>query len=251
MIFLPAIDLKGGLCVRLVRGEMETAVVFNDDPADQARVFEDAGCRWLHVVDLDGAFAGRPMNIAAVEAILAATKMRVELGGGIRDMETAGRWLDQGVDRVVLGSAAVNDPAFAREACRAWPRRVAIGIDARDGMVAVHGWASATKVKAADLARSFEADGPAAIIYTDIARDGTMEGPNIAATTALAEAVTTPVILSGGISSMDDLATVRTAGHGSVAGVICGRAIYEGRVDPGAAVALLSGAATPEAYRRC
>lgn len=251
MIFLPAIDLKDGRCVRLVRGDMETAVVFNDDPADQARMFAEAGCRWLHVVDLDGAFAGRPVNAAAVEAILSATHLRIELGGGIRDMETARRWLDCGVDRVVLGSAAVSDPAFAREACRTWPRRVAIGIDARDGMVAVHGWASATKVKAADLARSFEADGPAAIIYTDIARDGTMEGPNIAATTALAEAVTTPVILSGGIASMDDLAAVKTAGDGLVAGIICGRAIYEGRVDPGAAAALLSGDETLRAEHRC
>lgn len=241
MIFLPAIDLKDGRCVRLVRGEMDTAVVFNDDPADQARIFADAGCSWLHVVDLDGAFAGRPVNADAVEAILSATDLRVELGGGIRDMETVERWLDCGVHRVVLGSAAVNDPSFAREACRAWPRRVAIGIDARDGHVAVHGWSYATEVTAADLARSFEADGPAAIIYTDITRDGTMEGPNIEATTGLAASVSTPVILSGGISSMDDLATVKEVGDGLVAGIICGRAVYEGKVDPAAAVEMLSG----------
>ena len=240
MIFFPAIDLKDGHCVRLVRGKMDSATVFAQAPAAQAATFARAGCTWLHVVDLDGAFAGCPVNTAAVDAILRATPAKVQLGGGIRALGTVRAWLERGVHRVILGTAAVNDPEFVRQACRAFPGRVALGIDARAGRVAVSGWAETTVIAALDLARRFEADGPAAIIYTDISRDGAMTGPNIDATLALARAVRTPVIASGGVSGMDDLVAMCDRGAGILEGVICGRAIYEGRVDAAAAVRLLA-----------
>jgi phosphoribosylformimino-5-aminoimidazole carboxamide ribotide isomerase len=240
MIFFPAIDLKDGCCVRLVRGEMDSATVFGETPGPQAAAFWEAGCSWLHVVDLDGAFAGRPVNTAAVDAILRASPAKVQLGGGIRGMATVRQWLDRGVHRVILGTAAVNDPDFVREACLAFPGRVAIGIDARDGRVAVDGWADTTEVSAFDVAFAFEDAGPAAIIYTDISRDGAMSGPNIESTLMLARAVRTPVILSGGVSGMDDLRAIRAQGAGVLEGVICGRAIYEGRVNAEAAASLLA-----------
>ena len=240
MIFLPAIDLKDGQCVRLVHGAMESATVFDADPAARARLFAAAGCDWLHVVDLNGAFAGRPVNADAVAAIVAASGMKVELGGGIRDLVTVQRWLSAGVERVVLGTAAVKNPALVIDACRAFPGRVAVGIDARDGRVAVEGWAEAPDIAVLDLARRFEDAGVAALIHTDIARDGAMQGPDIAATVALARAISIPVILSGGVSSMADLARIRAEGGDVLAGVISGRAVYDGRVDPAAAVRLLA-----------
>lgn len=243
MIFYPAIDLKNGQCVRLLRGEMDSATVFNDDPASQARAFEAAGCAWLHVVDLNGAFEGQPVNAGAVEAILDAVGMKVQLGGGIRDMKTVEGWLNRGLSRVILGTAAVRDPALVREACKAFPGRVAVGIDARDGRVAVEGWARVSDITALDLAKRLEDAGAAVLIYTDIARDGAMEGPNIEATMALAGAVSTPVIASGGVSSMEDLAALKAAGEGVIDGAISGRALYDGRIDPAAAVALLAGGA--------
>ncbi len=239
MIFYPAIDLKDGACVRLVRGDMATATVFNADPAAQAREFVAAGCRWIHVVDLNGAFAGRPVNAAAVAAIVEAAGIPVQLGGGIRDMATIARWLGGGVSRVVLGTAAVRTPDLVEEACRAFPGRIAVGIDARDGEAAIEGWAEPAGIAAVDLARRFQDAGVAAIVYTDIARDGAMEGPNIAATLALARAVASPIIASGGVSSMADLRALKAAAGDAVAGVICGRALYDGRIDPAQAVALL------------
>ncbi len=243
MIFFPAIDLKAGQCVRLVHGDMNQATVFNDNPAAQAKAFADAGCTWLHMVDLDGAFAGKPANAEAVTAVLSAVDIRVQLGGGIRDMKTIEGWLGRGLERVILGTVAVRDPTLVRQACKAFPGRVALGIDARDGFVAVEGWAEATTLKTAELAKQFEDAGAAALIYTDIGRDGAMRGPNLEATLALAEAVAIPVILSGGVSSMDDLRAVMASGHGKLEGVISGRAVYDGRIDPRAAVALLAEAA--------
>ncbi len=239
MDFFPAIDLKDGQCVRLLRGEMNRATVFNDDPAAQAADFAARGVRWLHVVDLNGAFAGRPVNAAAVEAILAAVDIPIQLGGGIRDLRTVGLWLDKGVRRVILGTAAVRDPDLVRTACARHPGRVAVGIDARDGRVAVEGWAEVSELGVLDLARRFEDAGVAALIHTDIARDGAMRGPNIAATVALAEQISIPVILSGGVASMADLAAARAAAGDRLAGVISGRAVYDGRIDPAAAQALL------------
>ncbi|HSO41786.1 MAG TPA: 1-(5-phosphoribosyl)-5-[(5-phosphoribosylamino)methylideneamino]imidazole-4-carboxamide isomerase [Rhodospirillales bacterium] len=239
MIFYPAIDLKDGACVRLVRGEMASATVFNADPAAQAREFAAAGCRWIHVVDLNGAFAGKPVNAAAVATVVEAAGIPVQLGGGIRDMATIARWLENGVSRVVLGTAAVRTPALVDEACRAYPGRIAVGIDARDGEAAIEGWAEPGGIAAIDLARRFQDAGVAAIVYTDISRDGAMEGPNIAATLALARTVASPVIASGGVSSMADLRALKAAGGNTIAGVICGRALYDGSVDPAAAVALL------------
>jgi phosphoribosylformimino-5-aminoimidazole carboxamide ribotide isomerase len=241
MILYPAIDLKDGKCVRLLRGEMDAATVFNDDPAAQARAFEAAGCRWLHLVDLDGAFAGRAVNGAAVEAILAAVSIPAQLGGGIRDIEAIEGWLDRGVARVILGTAAVRDPALVRRAARAHPGRVAVGIDARGGRVAVAGWAETTELCALDLARRVEDAGVAAIVYTDIDRDGALGGPNVAATAALARAVAIPVIASGGVSSLDDLRALRDCGA-PLDGVISGRALYDGRIDPAEAQRLLDGA---------
>lgn len=239
MILYPAIDLKDGQCVRLLRGDMEQATVFGDDPAAQARSFVEAGCRWLHLVDLDGAFAGAPRNARAVEAILSAVDIPVQLGGGIRDMATIEAWLAKGIARVILGTAAVRDPGLVRTAAAAFPGRVAVGIDARDGMVAVEGWAETTNLSARDLAVSFEQAGVAAIIYTDIDRDGAMQGPNVAATATLAREVSIPVIASGGVSSLADLSALKDSGA-PLDGAISGRAIYEGALDLRAALALLS-----------
>ncbi|MCP5364339.1 MAG: 1-(5-phosphoribosyl)-5-[(5-phosphoribosylamino)methylideneamino]imidazole-4-carboxamide isomerase [Hyphomicrobiales bacterium] len=240
MIFFPAIDLKHGQCVRLQRGEMDSAQVFNTDPAAQARAFADAGCRWLHIVDLDGAFAGSPRNAEAVDDILEAIDIPAQLGGGIRDLPTIEAWLDKGVRRVILGTAAVRDPELVRRACAAYPGRIAVGIDARNGYAATDGWAETTDVLALDLAKRFEDFGVAAIIHTDIARDGVLTGPNVEGTLALARSVRTPVIASGGVSSMDDLNTLKDVGQGLLEGVISGRAIYDGRIDPRAAAALLA-----------
>ncbi|MEO8243840.1 MAG: 1-(5-phosphoribosyl)-5-[(5-phosphoribosylamino)methylideneamino]imidazole-4-carboxamide isomerase [bacterium] len=229
MILYPAIDLKDGQCVRLLRGEMSAATVFGDDPAAQAARFAAAGCQWLHLVDLNGAFAGVPVNAAAVDAILAAVKVPCQLGGGIRDMATIEMWLAKGLARVILGTVAVEDPDLVRQAARAFPGQVAVGIDARKGMVATKGWATETTIHATDLARSFEDAGVAAIIYTDIDRDGAMQGPNIPATEALARAVSIPVIASGGVSSLTDLMALRDTGV--IAGAISGRALYDGAID--------------------
>lgn len=242
MIFFPAIDLKAGQCVRLVHGDMEQATVFNDNPAAQARAFANAGCTWLHMVDLDGAFAGKPENADAVSAVLDAVDVKVQLGGGIRDMKTIENWLARGLARVILGTVAVRDPDLVVDACKAFPGQVALGIDARDGFVAVQGWAEATELRTEELAKRFEDAGAAALIFTDIGRDGAMQGPNLDATLALANAVEIPVILSGGVSSMDDLETVKARG-GNLAGVISGRAVYDGRIDPTQAVRLLAEAA--------
>jgi phosphoribosylformimino-5-aminoimidazole carboxamide ribotide isomerase len=239
MILYPAIDLKDGQCVRLLRGEMDMATVFGDDPAAQAARFEAAGCEWLHLVDLNGAFAGVPVNARAVEAILARVRVPVQLGGGIRDMATVEMWLARGLARVILGTVAVEDPALVRAAARAFPGRVAVGIDARGGRVATRGWAEETDVMVTDLARSFEDAGVAAIIYTDILRDGAMTGPNIEATAALAHAVTIPVIASGGVASLADLIALRDTGV--IAGAISGRALYDGAIDLQEALARLAG----------
>ncbi|KFI30806.1 1-(5-phosphoribosyl)-5-[(5-phosphoribosylamino)methylideneamino]imidazole-4-carboxamide isomerase [Paenirhodobacter enshiensis] len=237
MILYPAIDLKDGHCVRLLRGDMDKATVFGDDPAAQAAKFEAAGCEWLHLVDLNGAFAGAPVNATAVEAILARIKVPAQLGGGIRDMKTIETWLSKGLARVILGTVAVENPDLVREAARAFPGQVAVGIDARGGRVATKGWAEETEVMVTDLARSFEDAGVAAIIYTDILRDGAMKGPNIAATEELARAVSIPVIASGGVSSVGDLIALRDTG--AIAGAISGRALYDGAIDLTAALAAL------------
>ncbi len=239
MILYPAIDLKDGQCVRLLRGAMDAATVFGDDPAAQARAFAAAGCAWLHLVDLDGAFAGRPVNAAAVEAILAAVAVPVQLGGGIRDRATIEAWLARGVRRVILGTVALRDPGLVRDAAAAHPGQVAVGIDARDGKVAVEGWAETSDVTAVDLARRFEDAGVAALIYTDIERDGALQGPNVAATAALARAVAIPVIASGGIASLDDLRALKASGA-PLDGAISGRALYERRIDLAEAVRLLA-----------
>ncbi|MEM6897363.1 MAG: 1-(5-phosphoribosyl)-5-[(5-phosphoribosylamino)methylideneamino]imidazole-4-carboxamide isomerase [Pseudomonadota bacterium] len=229
MILYPAIDLKDGQAVRLVRGEMDQATVFSDSPADQAKAFEAAGCQWLHLVDLNGAFAGHPVNGLAVEAILAAVNVPAQLGGGIRDMATIAAWLEKGLVRVILGTVAVEEPALVREAARAFPGKVAVGLDARKGRVATRGWAEETDILVTDLAKSFEDAGVAAIIYTDIDRDGAMGGPNVAATEALAKAVSIPVIASGGVSSLADLVALRDTGV--ISGAISGRALYDGAID--------------------
>ena len=237
MILYPAIDLKDGQCVRLLKGDMDAATVFGDDPAAQAATFEAAGCDWLHLVDLNGAFAGRPVNAAAVEAILSRVTVPCQLGGGIRDMATIETWLSKGLARVILGTVAVEDPDLVRTAARAFPGKVAVGLDARKGLVATRGWATETDMRVTDLARSFEDAGVAAIIYTDIDRDGAMQGPNVAATEGLARAVDIPVIASGGVSSMDDLLALRDTGV--IAGAISGRALYDGALDLGAALRAL------------
>jgi len=239
MILYPAIDLKDGKCVRLLRGEMDRATVFGDDPAAQARAFAAAGCAWLHLVDLDGAVAGRPVNRDAVAAVLDAVEIPVQLGGGIRDRDTLEQWLAAGVARVVLGTAAVRDPDFVRAAAGAHPGRVAVAIDARGGRVAVEGWAETTPITASDLAARFEDAGVAAIVYTDIDRDGAMEGPNVGATAALARATRIPVIASGGIGSIADLRALKDCGA-PLDGVIAGRALYERRIDLPSAVGLLA-----------
>ena len=241
MIIFPAIDLKDGKVVRLLRGDMEQAKVFNDDPVAQAESFAGAGFSWLHVVDLDGAFAGRPVNRDAVQDILSRTRLPVQLGGGIRDIVTVERWLDLGVTRVILGTAAVRDPDFVRAACRQFPGRVVVGIDARGGRVAVQGWAETSDLAAEELAKRFEDAGVAAIVYTDIERDGAMEGVNLEATAALAERVSTPLIASGGVGSLDDIAALIAIAEAGIEGVIVGRALYDGRVDPKSALALAAG----------
>ena len=239
MILFPAIDLKNGQCVRLRQGDMEQATVFNDDPAAQAAAFEAQGFRWLHVVDLDGAFAGRPRNGEAVDAILRAVRFPVQLGGGVRDMATLEAWLAKGVARVIIGTAAVRDPAFVRAAARAHPGRVVVGIDARDGMVAVEGWAETSTLSAAELGRRFEDAGVAAIVYTDIARDGMLQGVNWEGTLALADALAIPVIASGGLASMDDVERLTRPDAAKLAGAITGRALYDGRIDVARALAML------------
>lgn len=240
MILYPAIDLKDGKCVRLLRGDMDKATVFGHDPAAQAQKFVQAGCEWLHLVDLNGAFAGAPVNAAAVEAILASVKVPVQLGGGIRDMATIESWLAKGLRRVILGTVAVRDPALVKQAARAFAGQVAVGIDARGGMVAVEGWAATTDMRAIDLARRFEDAGVAAIIYTDIDRDGAMQGPNVTATAELARAVSIPIIASGGVSSLSDLQALRDCGA-RLDGVISGRALYDGAIDLATAIAVLKG----------
>jgi phosphoribosylformimino-5-aminoimidazole carboxamide ribotide isomerase len=237
MILYPAIDLKDGQAVRLYKGEMEQATVFNDNPATQARAFVDAGCEYLHLVDLNGAFAGTPINGAAVEAILADVDVPTQLGGGIRDMATIEMWLTRGISRVILGTVAVENPDLVREAARHFPNQIAVGLDAREGRVATRGWAEETDIMVTDLAKSFEDAGVAAIIYTDINRDGAMAGPNIEATEALARATTLPVIASGGVSSLADLIALRDTGV--IAGAISGRALYDGAIDLAAALAAL------------
>jgi phosphoribosylformimino-5-aminoimidazole carboxamide ribotide isomerase len=240
MILYPAIDLKDGNCVRLLRGEMDHATVFNTDPAAQARRFVEQGFQWLHLVDLNGAFEGRPVNAAPVEAILAAIDIPVQLGGGIRDMATIEGWLERGLRRVILGTVALRDPDLVKQACKRFPGRIAVSIDARDGLVAVEGWAETSTVKALDLALKFEDSGVAAIVYTDINRDGAMAGVNLEATADLAMALTTPVIASGGVSSMADLEAIKALEHTGIDGVISGRALYDGRIDPAAALRLLA-----------
>jgi phosphoribosylformimino-5-aminoimidazole carboxamide ribotide isomerase len=235
----PAIDLKDGRCVRLRRGEMDQATVYSDDPAAQAVVWRDAGFRWLHVVDLNGAFAGQPVNAQAVVGILGAVDIPVQLGGGIRDMAGIEAWIDAGVRRVILGSAAAKNPALVFEACRTFPGRVAVGIDARDGYVATEGWAETSTMPAAELGLRFEDAGVTAIIYTDIGRDGMLSGLNLDQTIALATKLSTPVIASGGVGSLEDLAALERAARGTrVEGVIVGRALYDGRVTPPEALAL-------------
>jgi len=239
MIFFPAIDLKDGKCVRLLRGEMDQATVFNDDPGAQARAFVQQGCQWIHVVDLNGAFEGRPVNADAVDAILDDVSVPIELGGGIRNMETIRFWLDKGVKRVILGTVALRDPELVIAACKAYPGRIAVGVDAKDGLVAVEGWAEVSNISAIDLAKKFEDVGVAAIIFTDIARDGLMQGPNIDSTLELARAISTPVIASGGVSSMDDLRALQKRGGDILEGVISGRAVYDGQIEVREAVDLL------------
>jgi phosphoribosylformimino-5-aminoimidazole carboxamide ribotide isomerase len=239
MILFPAIDLKDGACVRLKLGDMDQATVFNDDPGAQARAFEMQGFEYLHVVDLNGAFAGKPVNGAAVESILASVKMPVQLGGGIRDLAGVEAWLEKGISRVILGTIAVRDPAMVHAACRAFPGRVAVGIDARGGKVAVEGWAETSELTTIELARRFEDAGVAAIVFTDIDRDGVLKGLNIESTLALANAVSIPVIASGGLASLDDVRRLLEPDCAILEGAISGRALYDGRLDPKEALALI------------
>jgi len=239
VILFPAIDLKDGVCVRLLRGEMDRATIFNTDPAQQAQAFAAAGCEWIHLVDLNGAIEGRPVNAAAVRKVIDAVGIKVQLGGGIRTRETLDHWLDTGVTRVILGTAALADPAFVQAACKDYPGRIVVAIDARGGRVAVEGWTRDSNVKALDLALRFENSGVAAFVYTDIDRDGAMGGVNIEATVDLAFALTTPVIASGGVSSIADLIELKKHESAGIEGAICGRALYDGRIDPAEAVAAL------------
>ncbi|WP_419798406.1 MAG: 1-(5-phosphoribosyl)-5-[(5-phosphoribosylamino)methylideneamino]imidazole-4-carboxamide isomerase [Terasakiella sp.] len=243
MNLYPAIDLKDGNCVRLLRGEMDAATVFNDDPGAQAAQFVKDGCEWVHIVDLNGAFEGKPVNEDAVIQIVTAVdgKAQTQLGGGIRTFETIKRWLDLGITRVILGTIALRDPDFVIEACKRFPGQVAVGIDARDGYVAVEGWAEVSEVKTLDLALKFEDAGVAAIIFTDISRDGAMQGPNLEATNELAAAISTPVILSGGVSSMDDIHAIKEKGVANLDGAISGRAIYDGKINVAEAMKVLKG----------
>jgi phosphoribosylformimino-5-aminoimidazole carboxamide ribotide isomerase len=242
VILFPAIDLKDGACVRLEQGDMARATVFHHDPAEQAMAFERAGFEFLHVVDLDGAFAGKPVNAAAVERILEAVSIPVQLGGGIRDSATIESWFERGVDRVIIGTAAVRDPALVRYAARKFPDRIAVGLDARDGQVAVEGWAQTSELTAVEIARQFEDVGVAAIIYTDIARDGLLQGLNLDATIALAETISVPVIASGGLASIEDVKALLEPRASKLAGAIAGRALYDGRLDAAAALALIRAA---------
>jgi phosphoribosylformimino-5-aminoimidazole carboxamide ribotide isomerase len=239
VILFPAIDLKGGLCVRLQQGDMARATVFNDDPAAQAKIFAEQGFEYLHIVDLDGAFAGKPMNAAAVERILGAVKIPLQLGGGIRDHATIEAWLGKGIRRAIIGTAAVRNPALVKEAARAHPGRIAVGLDARDGKVAVEGWAETSTLSALDIAQRFEDAGVAAIIYTDVARDGMLKGLNLDATIALSEKISIPVIASGGLASIADVRALLEARARKLEGAIAGRALYDGRLDAAQAIALL------------
>jgi phosphoribosylformimino-5-aminoimidazole carboxamide ribotide isomerase len=240
MILFPAIDLKDGHCVRLRQGEMDQATVFNSDPAAQAKTFEDQGFQWLHVVDLNGAFEGKPVNGPAVEAIFDATHLPMQLGGGIRDIDTIAMWLEKGIDRVILGTAAVRDPDLVREAARDFPGCIAVGIDARDGKVAIEGWAETSEMSAIDLVRRFEDAGVAVIIHTDIARDGVLEGLNLNATLELANAVSVPVIASGGLASIDDIKRLVEPAFAKLDGAIAGRALYDGRLDAAEALGVIA-----------
>jgi len=244
VILFPAIDLKDGQCVRLKLGDMEQATVFNDDPAAQAKAFEGQGFEWLHIVDLNGAFAGQPVNGDAVDSVLSAISMPVQLGGGIRDIKTVERWLERGIRRVILGTIAVRDPDLVREACRAFPGRIAVGIDARGGKVAVEGWAETSELSAVELAGRFEDAGVAAIIYTDIDRDGILKGLNLPATRALAQATSIPVIASGGLASLADIEALLEPENAVLEGAISGRALYDGRLDPTEALGLIRAAGT-------
>ena len=240
MILFPAIDLKDGVCVRLEQGDRARATVFNRDPATQAHRFETQGFRYLHLVDLDGAFAGKPMNAAAVERILETVAIPVQLGGGIRDMATLEGWLGKGVTRVIIGTAAVRDPAFVKEAARAYPDRVAVGLDARDGKVAVEGWSETSELSALDIARRFEDAGVAAIVHTDIARDGLLTGLDLDSTIVLADAISIPVIASGGLASLADIRALLEPRAAKLGGAIAGRALYDGRLNAAAALALIT-----------
>jgi phosphoribosylformimino-5-aminoimidazole carboxamide ribotide isomerase len=242
VILFPAIDLKNGQCVRLEQGDMARATVFNLDPAAQAKSFAAQGFEYLHVVDLDGAFAGKPVNAQAVEGMLKAVTMPVQLGGGIRDLGTVEAWLEKGITRVIIGTAAVRDPALVKSAAKQFPGRIAVGLDARDGKVAVQGWAETSQVTALEIAQRFEDAGVAAIIFTDIARDGLLKGLNLDATIALADRIAIPVIASGGLASIGDIKAMLTPRAGKLAGAIAGRALYDGRLDPSAALALIRNA---------
>ena len=244
MILFPAIDLKEGLAVRLQQGDMARATVFNRDPAAQAAQFAQQGFEYLHIVDLDGAFAGRPINAAAVDAILKAVKIPVQLGGGIRDRATIEGWLNKGIARVIIGTAAVRNPALVKESARAFPGRVAVGLDARDGKVAVEGWAETSELSALEIARRFEDAGVAAVVYTDVSRDGMLKGLNLNATIALADAVSLPVIASGGLASLDDVRALVAPSARKLAGAIAGRALYDGRLDAELALSMLRAART-------
>lgn len=242
MILFPAIDLKEGLAVRLEQGDMARATIFHRDPAAHARAFEQQGFEYLHVVDLDGAFAGKPMNAAAVDRILETVSIPVQLGGGVRDTATVERWLEKGIDRVIIGTAAVRDPPFVRQAARDYPGRIAVGLDARDGKVAVEGWAETSELTVLDIARRFEDAGVSAIVYTDIARDGMLQGLNLDATVTLADAIRIPVIASGGLASIEDIKALLSPRAGKLAGVIAGRALYDGRLDAAEALNLIRAA---------
>lgn len=241
MILFPAIDLKGGMCVRLLRGEMASATVFNDDPGEQAASFAAQGFRWIHVVDLDGAFAGSSVNTDAIRRILSMSRLPVQLGGGIRSLEAISHWLSIGVTRVILGTVAVTNPGLVREAARLFPGRVVVGIDAREGRVAIQGWGEGTDVSAVALAREVSGWGIGAIIHTDIARDGTGLGLNLRETGLVADASAVPVIASGGVGSLADLKALASLGHANIAGAVCGRALYDGRLDAVAALAAMEG----------
>ena len=242
MILFPAIDLKEGLAVRLEQGDMARATIFHRDPAAQARAFEQQGFEYLHIVDLDGAFAGMPMNAAAVDRILETVGIPVQLGGGVRDTATVENWLEKGIDRIIIGTAAVRDPPFVKQAARDYPGRIAVGLDARDGKVAVEGWAETSELSALDIARRFEDVGVSAIVYTDIARDGMLQGLNLDATVALAEAIRIPIIASGGLASIEDIKELLSPRAGKLAGAIAGRALYDGRLDAAEALKLIRSA---------